>query len=122
VHRPQLRNFIRHLKIEGEESEDLCQETFLRVWRAYDPDSCEQPKSVVFQTARNLIKDVARRQAVSNAALALIGPQLRDACDCLDPLRWVSGEWDLKRLILALGELSPTQQALVWYRPRREIA
>jgi len=116
VHRPQLRNFMKRRKVAGHEVDDLCQETFLRIWRAYDPGSCERPKSVVFQTARNLIIDLARREEIVRDALALIAPQLSDACDWLDPLRWVSGEWELKRVNCAVAELSPLQQALVWYR------
>jgi RNA polymerase sigma factor (sigma-70 family) len=122
IHRPQLLNFMRHLNFAGQEAEDLCQETFLRIWRAYDSGNCRQPRSVVFKTARNLITDLARREAVANAALVLIDSELRDLYDCLDPLRQASGEWDLKRLSLALRKLSPIQRALVWYRRIEELS
>jgi len=41
VHRPQLRNFMRRRKIARPQVEDLCQETFLRVWGAYDAANCQ---------------------------------------------------------------------------------
>lgn len=62
--RNALHRYVRRLLGNGEGSEDIVQEAFLRTYR--HPEKIMEPRAFVFTTARNLVADSRRRNLVVN--------------------------------------------------------
>ncbi|MEZ4397167.1 MAG: RNA polymerase sigma factor [Candidatus Krumholzibacteriia bacterium] len=73
-HGGAIRAYLQRRLASPEEAEDLCQETFLRVMRAPDAPTAEEParlRAYLFATARNLLVNHLRRRGVVRAASEL---------------------------------------------------
>jgi RNA polymerase sigma-70 factor (ECF subfamily) len=73
-HGGAIRAYLQRRLSSREEAEDLCQETFLRVMRAPDAPTAEEParlRAYLFTTARNLLVNHLRRRSVVRAASEL---------------------------------------------------
>jgi RNA polymerase sigma-70 factor (ECF subfamily) len=62
--RSALHRYVRRLLGDGEGSEDIVQEAFLRTYR--HSERIVEPRAFVFTTARNLVADSRRRGRVAN--------------------------------------------------------
>jgi RNA polymerase sigma factor (sigma-70 family) len=77
-----LQHFIMSKLGSVEDSEELVQEAFLKLYRSRQPETLQYPRAYLFSIAKNLIIDKLRRGdvAVSNASERL------DEHDLIDPV------------------------------------
>ena len=64
-HKPQVVSFFRHMRARGDQTEDLAQEVFLRIWKTagrYRPAG--KYGSFMFTVAANVWRDYCRRSSV----------------------------------------------------------
>jgi RNA polymerase sigma factor (sigma-70 family) len=107
---PLLSFFQRRLR-RGPDAEDLVQEVFIRLARQQDLAGIEHLDGYVFQTAANVLRDRARREAVRAE------PHMPEAFDPIDdagfsPERVLIGRQGVQRLISALHELPETTRVV----------
>jgi RNA polymerase sigma factor (sigma-70 family) len=70
-HRAELKNYLRKIVSQGEEVEDLIQETYLRIYGVSDFAGVSSPKALLLKIAHNLAIERLRRrssQATDNVA------------------------------------------------------
>src|SRR5258707_6412552 len=113
---PLIRYFGKRIR-EAYDVDDLVQEVFIRLVRQAAIESVQQIDSYVFQTAANVIRDRARRQAARHHR------EHDELCESdlptndLSPERVLLGAEQLERAIAALEELSEsTRQVFVLRR------
>jgi RNA polymerase sigma factor (sigma-70 family) len=113
---PLIRYFAKRIR-ETYDVDDLVQEVFIRLVRQAAIESVQQIESYVFQTAANVIRDRARRQAARHYRDHddLSASDL--PTDDLSPERVFLGAEQLERVIAALEELpESTRQVFVLRR------
>jgi RNA polymerase sigma-70 factor (ECF subfamily) len=127
--RPALHAYLCGLGMTSEQSEDVIQETFLRLVRnqlALDSD-CNR-RAWVFRVAHNLSMDVHRSQKRSSLSNDdELHPVVRERADPRpNPERQAILDEQMKRLERAVGQLTPKQRQCVLLRAEgfryREIA
>jgi RNA polymerase sigma-70 factor (ECF subfamily) len=67
-HKPQVVSFFRHMRARSDQTEDLAQEVFLRIWKSagrYRPSG--KYRSFMFTVAANVWRDYCRRSSVRDA-------------------------------------------------------
>lgn len=64
-HESALRAYLHGL-VSPSEIDDLVQETYARLLRAYERGPIESPRGLLFATARNAARDLFRRRAAAN--------------------------------------------------------
>jgi RNA polymerase sigma factor (sigma-70 family) len=64
-HGPALRAYLHGL-VNPSEVDDLVQETYVRLLRAYERGPVQHPRGLLFATARNAAHDLFRRRATAN--------------------------------------------------------
>ena len=119
---PLMSFFMRRLN-DRAESEDLTQETLLRVLRSHGLQGIQNPESYIFKVAVNLLRD-HRKQAgrfdpascmpVEEAVVSENEPQL---VEDLSPERVLISKDSLKEALKALGELDErTRDIFILFR------
>jgi len=122
-----LERFIRRHCRPSDDVNDLRQEVYVRVYEAASRARPLLAKPFVFMTARNLLRDQARRaRIVSIEAVADVSALNSVAEDAL-PDRVVSAREELRRLEMALNMLPPRCRKVVALRKihglsQREVA
>ena len=105
---PPLRAYLRRMLVNSSLSDDLLQESYLRLLRAHLPanmDSCHR-KNYLFRIATNLLHDEANRRhplPLTEIEPAASGPGR--------PSRDLDGQHDLER---SLSQLKPRERQLLW--------
>ncbi len=113
---PLIRYFTKRIR-EGYDVDDLVQEVFIRLVRQAAIESVQQIDSYVFQTAANVIRDRARRQAARHHREHDELSESDLPTNDLSPERVLLGAEQLERVIAALEELSEsTRQVFVLRR------
>ena len=113
---PLIRYFAKRIR-EAYDVDDLVQEVFIRLVRQAEIESVVQIDSYVFQTAANVIRDRARRQAARHHREHDELSESELPTDDLSPERVLLGAEQLERVIAALEELpESTRQAFVLRR------
>src|SRR3984957_4248922 len=113
---PLIRYFGKRIR-EAYDVDDLVQEVFIRLVRQAAIESVQQIDSYVFQTAANVIRDRARRQAARHFRQHDELSESTLPTNDLSPERVLLGEEQLERVIAALEELSEsTRQVFVLRR------
>jgi len=67
-HKPQVRSFFRNMRARSDQTEDLAQEVFLRIWKSagrYRPSG--KYSAFMFTIAANVWRDYCRRSSVRDA-------------------------------------------------------
>lgn len=64
-HEPALRGYLHGL-VPPADVDDLVQETYARLLRAWERGPIESPRGLLFATARNAARDFFRRRAAAN--------------------------------------------------------
>ena len=104
-YRSPLMAFFRRRTGDGAEAEDLAHEVLVRALQHADLNAVEQPDAFIFMTARNLLRDRARRADVRDRAAPDV--QLLNAgVEGVTPERVFQGKQDLSLAIAALSELT----------------
>lgn len=124
--RGPLMAFFNRRTGDQVEAEDLAQEVLLRVMQHDDAATIDPPDAFIFATARNLLKDRARRAEVrarNRIDIEILG----ERSEGLSPERVIQMRQDLARAMAALSELSEkTRDIFVLHRLEdmkyREIA
>jgi RNA polymerase sigma factor (sigma-70 family) len=113
---PLIRYFAKRIR-ETYDVDDLVQEVFIRLVRQAAIESVQQIDSYVFQTAANVIRDRARRQAARHHREHDELSESDLPTNDLSPERVLLGAEELERVIAALQELSEsTRQVFVLRR------
>jgi RNA polymerase sigma factor (sigma-70 family) len=113
---PLIRYFTKRIR-EAYDVDDLVQEVFIRLVRQAAIESVQQIDSYVFQTAANVIRDRARRQAARHHREHDELSESDLPTNDLSPERVLLGAEKLERVIAALEELSEsTRQVFVLRR------
>lgn len=100
---PLLKFFSRRTRVSGE-AEDLVQDVIRRLMERDDLSDVGELDAFIFATARNLLKDRARRAAVRERSHA----ELRAAAseiEVLHPERVIQARQDIAAIMAALAEL-----------------
>jgi RNA polymerase sigma factor (sigma-70 family) len=107
-HEPMLRAWLRSQFPAGTDLDDIVQESFLRVLRAWEKGEVRSPKALLFVTARNLMlmqfrhRQVAKEEALMDMELAGIMDEGTDVAEA------VARSQELELLTLAIQSL-PTR-------------
>ncbi|MCK4454187.1 sigma-70 family RNA polymerase sigma factor [Candidatus Parcubacteria bacterium] len=101
------------LKVSSQETaEDLCSETFTRVWQSIDKGTkIENPQAFIYQIARNLVTDHYRQN--SKAKLVSIDncKEIEDNQPNLEEKSLLMS--DINRVKLALNNIKPEYQDII---------
>jgi RNA polymerase sigma factor (sigma-70 family) len=62
-----LRQYVGRVLRTSGDAEDIVQEAFVRLWRAFDRDDIQNPRAVLFKTARNLALNHLRNTRLRNS-------------------------------------------------------
>lgn len=113
-HIDKIYRFI-FLKVNSQEiAQDLCSETFLRVWKCFrDNKKIDNPNAFLYQTARNLITDYyrekGRTQTISIDYVPIIDPGQ-------DLEKKTFQDSDLETIKLNLANLKQDyQELIIWH-------
>ena len=68
-----LRLYVRRVLRGNAEADDIVQEAFVRLWRAFEHGEIHNPRAVLFKTARNLALNHIRNDRVRNSDAARAG-------------------------------------------------
>lgn len=109
------RFLVRNWRVEAEIG-DLRQETYARVFEAARRELPAQAKPFLFQTARNLMIDRLRRQAVVSLETMADFDWLNVSDDKPSSENYVAARQELRALMAALEELPPRCRQIVILR------
>jgi len=127
VHERALMRFLRRVWPDPSEIDDLCQETYVRVYEAGLKERPAAPQAFLFATARHLMADRVRRGKIVSIELKSDLDSLNVLIDEASPEARLSARQDLWRLGKVFERLSPISQDVVWMRKvenlsQREVA
>jgi RNA polymerase sigma factor (sigma-70 family) len=122
-----LMQYLRRVRHNRADVDDLCQDVYVRVCEAALQETPRSARSFVFTVARNLVIDEMRREQVVPIDAVADLEALNVAADIPSPDRNLIAREDLRRLQAALDELPPRCREAVVMRKvqgvsRREIA
>ncbi|MDD5606603.1 MAG: RNA polymerase sigma factor [Candidatus Pacebacteria bacterium] len=122
IYDKNINNIYRfiYFKVNSEQiAEDLCSETFIRAWKAFNRDNnhfeqeINNPRAFLYQIARNLVidyykqKDRAQTISLDNVVLADQGPSLEEK---------VNINFDMNNIRLAMQDLNQDyQDIIIWH-------
>ena len=127
VHEAALMRYLLRWWPHRDDVPDLRQEIYVRVYEAAAAALPQQPKSLLFTAARNLMTDRWRRSRV--VPLEALGEM--DApnvpVDDITPDRRLVAQRELRSLVRAFDRLPPQRREVLWLRrveemPIKEIA
>jgi RNA polymerase sigma-70 factor (ECF subfamily) len=116
VHEAALMRYLARVWRNKGELHDIRQEIYTRVFKSALEKLPEFPKSFLFQVARHLLADRARRERVVSIDYTQDLEALNVLVDELSPERRLSARQELRQLSAALDELSDTCRAVIWLR------
>ncbi|MGH8211356.1 MAG: RNA polymerase sigma factor [Steroidobacteraceae bacterium] len=127
VHERALVRFMARVWPDRYEIEDLCHETYIRVYEAAAKALPTSPRGFLFATARHLMADRVRRSRIVSIESRGDLDSLNVLIDDISPERRVSAREELWRLAEAFGALPAKCRQVVWLLKvegltRREVA
>ena len=114
VHEHALVRFVRRVWPDPFEVEDLCHETYIRVYESAAKSLPASPRGFLFATARHLMVDRVRKDRVVSIEIRGNLESLNVSIDELSPEHRLNAQQDLMRLAQAFGVLSPRCRTVVW--------
>jgi RNA polymerase sigma-70 factor (ECF subfamily) len=126
-HEPELRGYLRGSFPAVRDVDDVVQESYLRVWRARVSQPIRSGRSFLFQVARRIAIDFARRERISPlvpASDAVVASALAGGVDCAEAAARAD---DLDLLARAFEAMPPRRREVMILRkiegvPQKEIA
>lgn len=100
----ELRTFVRR-RTPDQHVDDIVQDTWLRLRERSDPTNWQNPRAVIFTTARNLAVDRARRSRVSSGVVDGQDSREVDPPDSLDIAKRLEQLEGLERIAVALDRV-----------------
>lgn len=127
VHERALLRFMDRVWPDPSEVDDLCQETYIRVYEAAAKTLPTSPRGFLFATARHLMADRIRRGKIVSIEMRGDIESLNVLIDEVSPERRLNGRQELWRLAQAFGSLPAKCRDVMWLMKveelsRREIA
>ena len=116
IHEAALTRYLYRIWLNHAEVPDLRQEIYVRIYESAARSLPTSPKSFLFQTARNLITDRARRERVVSIDYTQDLDALNVLVDEISPERRLSARQELKRLSAALDKLPDDCRNVIWLR------
>lgn len=107
-----LRSFFRKRMRDPQEAEDLVQEVFVRIAGRTGTEPMDSPEAYVFQTAANLLRDRARRQATRARGDQMLAEETDDFIEEISPERVLLAKRRLAEFRKALAELPERTRAI----------
>lgn len=125
-HGPALRAYLHGL-VDPSEIDDIEQETYVRVLRAYERGPIQHPRGLLFATARNAVHDLFRRRATANTISVTEFISSRVLDNAPDAAEVASRRQETDLLAMAINELPPRCREILVLRKfenlsHREIA
>ena len=122
-----LMQYLKRVRHNRADVDDLCQEVYVRVCEAALQEAPRSARSFVFTVARNLVIDEMRKEQVVPIDAVADLEALNVAAEIPAPDRSLIAREDLRRLQAALDELPPRCREAVVMRKiegiaRRDIA
>lgn len=111
-----LRRYLTRSWRNRDETDDLRQETYVRVYEAAAKERPAQPKAFLFATARNLMTDRIRRRRVVAIDPVADLDTVSYVVDDNSPEAYATVHEELRRLAEALDTLPPRCRQVVWLR------
>lgn len=127
VHERALMRYLMRCWHRHDETPDLRQEVYVRVYEAAEKARPAMPKSFMFTTARHLMTDRLRRaRVVSIDAVGDLGA-LNVLIDEISPEQRLNARQELRHLAAAFDRLPDRCREVVWLRrveelPQKEVA
>jgi len=97
-HLPDLYAYLGRQSLQHCDREDILQETLLRIWARSRCEEIAHPKSYLFQVAKSVLIDRARRASVRQGKSHCALEVWHEPVDPLDPGRIVLAKEELMRL------------------------
>jgi len=121
AHEAALMRYLLRWWPHRDDVSDLRQEIYLRVYEAAALALPQQPKSLLFTTARNLMTDRWRRSRVVplEALGEMEAPHL--PADEITPDRRLAAQRELRSLVRAFDRLPPRRREVLWLRRVEEL-
>jgi RNA polymerase sigma-70 factor (ECF subfamily) len=104
-HESDLRSYLRRHFPALSDIDDLVQETYIRVFRAYSLGKVNNARPYLFVTARNAALDLCRRKQITPIACVVESEHLFVVEDKPDPAEALSREQKLSLLVEAIESL-----------------
>ncbi|MFC4312338.1 RNA polymerase sigma factor [Steroidobacter flavus] len=116
VHEAALTRYLQRARQRPTDVPDLRQEIYVRVYESAAKAPPISPRAFLFQTARNLIIDRARRERIVSIDYTQDLDSLNVLIDEISPEQRLSARQELKRLSTALDQLSDDCRSVIWLR------
>jgi RNA polymerase sigma factor (sigma-70 family) len=116
-HEAELRCMLRRVCVSAAEIDDVIQETCCRILLIQDLDHVRSPKPFVFRTAKNIVLDRIRRDAVVSIETVANLDELEIADTAPSPERVVFAREELKWVFGLIGNLPDRCKSV--FRARR---
>lgn len=110
-HRGALTAFFRRRPNFWQDSEDMAQEVFMRLARREGGAEIENAEHYLFQIARSVLADNARRRGARRAAYHEPYSELEHAVEDFSPERVLEGKEQVRRVLNALEDLPDNVRA-----------
>jgi RNA polymerase sigma factor (sigma-70 family) len=114
-HERALMRFLGHVWPDPAEVNDLCQETYIRVYEAAGVERPQSPRGFLFATARHLISDRVRRDRVVSIELKGDVELLNVLIDEVPPEQQINAQQELWQLAQAFSALSAECREVIWF-------
>lgn len=121
VHERALLKFLARVWPDRAEVDDLCQETYIRVYEAAARERPMQPRGFLFATARHLMTDKVRRRRIVSIEMRGNIDALNVLIDELSPEHRVNVGQDLWRLAQAFSSLPANCRDIMWMMKVEDI-
>ena len=115
-HEAALTRYLKRLCKSSSEVPDLRQETYIRVCESATKSRPRFAKTFLFRTARNLVIDKFRREAVVSIQYTPDGILVDFSIDELTPERRLAARQELEQLTRAFDSLPEKTQLVIWLR------
>jgi RNA polymerase sigma factor (sigma-70 family) len=127
VHERALLRFMTRVWPDRAEVDDLCHETYIRVYESAAKARPLAPRGFLFATARHLMADRVRRGRIVSIEMKEDLDALNVLIDDLSPEHRLSSRQDLWRLAQAFALLPPKCRDVIWMikvqeLPHKEVA
>jgi RNA polymerase sigma-70 factor (ECF subfamily) len=116
AHEAALTRYLQRVWQRHADVPDLRQEIYIRVYERAAKVLPASPKAFLFQTARNLIIDRARRERIVSIDYTQDLDALNVLIDEISPEQRLSARQELKGLAAALDGLSEDCRNVIWLR------
>jgi RNA polymerase sigma-70 factor (ECF subfamily) len=117
-----LMRFLARVWSRRDETPDIRQEAYARVYEAAQKARPLAPKAFLFTTARHLMADRIRRERIVSIQAGGGNEYLNVLVDEISPERRVSANQELVRLARAFDRLSPNCREVIWLRRVKDLS